>query len=229
MQKNNPLPVRNMQIMSKNCQSDYKNLDSYAEYLLANLCIPTLLKNKASSLLHLNKLKIKKMELFLQLIDEKIRRFESRSYILYENPTMVILLIYNEELLQKILYCKQNESFLTSFGYEMKSLSIDSVFMRIKERYSLYKDNQTEYNSKMNTAGKTVFPHEIGIILGYPRWDVEDFIRHQGRNYILCGYWKVYHEREYAMRIFDNYKKMRDYTLAKMMEGKTLQEIYDNN
>ena len=35
---------------------------------------------------------------------------------------------------------------------------------------------------------KGAFPHEIGLLLGYPVEDVLGFIRHQGKNYLYTGY-----------------------------------------
>jgi hypothetical protein len=227
MQQNNQPSARNEQIMTVNFLMESENLDVYAEYLLANLCMPTLLKSKASSLLHLNKEKIKRMEYFLELIDRKIKRFESHSYLLYENQSMVILLIYNEELLREVLNNKENEPFLRTFGYEVSVWDIDSVLKRIKERYRQYRNDPIQITFEICGSRRAAFPHEIGIILGYPRQDVEDFIRYQGKNYVLCGYWKVYHERENALLIFENYRKMRNYALTMLMEGKTLQDIFE--
>ncbi len=42
------------------------------------------------------------------------------------------------------------------------------------------------------------FPHEIGVILGYPIDDVIEFEKHQGRNCKYCGYWKTYTDIEKA-------------------------------
>ena len=36
------------------------------------------------------------------------------------------------------------------------------------------------------------FPHEIGVILGYPVEDVIEFEKHQGKNCKYCGCWKRY-------------------------------------
>lgn len=36
------------------------------------------------------------------------------------------------------------------------------------------------------------FPHEMGILLGYPVEDVEGFIINNGKNELYTGYWKVY-------------------------------------
>ena len=35
---------------------------------------------------------------------------------------------------------------------------------------------------------KGAFPHEIGLLLGYPVEDVLGFIRYQGKNYLYTGY-----------------------------------------
>lgn len=45
-------------------------------------------------------------------------------------------------------------------------------------------------------------PHEIGLFLGFPREDVDGFIENRGENYLLSGYWKVYHRPEKAKRLF---------------------------
>ena len=37
-----------------------------------------------------------------------------------------------------------------------------------------------------------LFPHEIGVFLGYPPEDVKAFIKQNGKGAVLCGYWKVY-------------------------------------
>ena len=38
--------------------------------------------------------------------------------------------------------------------------------------------------------GKRGFPHEIGLVLGYPPVDVEGFIKKEGRDFLYSGYWK---------------------------------------
>ena len=54
------------------------------------------------------------------------------------------------------------------------------------------------------------FPHEIGIFLGYPLWDVEGFIANKGQNYKLCGYWKVYEDVSGAIDRFREYDTLRE-------------------
>ena len=45
------------------------------------------------------------------------------------------------------------------------------------------------------TAGGD-FPHEIGLLLGYPPEDVSGFIENGGKNFLCSGYWKVYKGRQ---------------------------------
>ncbi|MDR0758852.1 MAG: DUF3793 family protein [Treponema sp.] len=54
------------------------------------------------------------------------------------------------------------------------------------------------------------FPHEVGIFLGYPADDVLGFVEHNGQNYKLCGYWKVYGDVERAKACFRQYDECRE-------------------
>ena len=47
-------------------------------------------------------------------------------------------------------------------------------------------------------AGRAEFPHELGYILEYPLRDVEMYIKNQGQNSLMTGYWKVYDNLEKA-------------------------------
>lgn len=61
---------------------------------------------------------------------------------------------------------------------------------------------------------KNQFPHEIGVILGYPTDDILAFIENKGRNYLINGYWKVYHHPRSATHIFASY----DHVKVRVME-----------
>ena len=50
------------------------------------------------------------------------------------------------------------------------------------------------------------FPHEIGIVLGYPVNDVIEFENHEGQNCKYCGYWKSYSDIENAKQCHCEYK-----------------------
>ena len=50
---------------------------------------------------------------------------------------------------------------------------------------------------------KQSFPHEIGVILGYPLEDVKGYMENGGQKCLLNGYWKVYNNPEEAKRKFE--------------------------
>jgi hypothetical protein len=66
-----------------------------------------------------------------------------------------------------------------------------------------------------------IFPHEVGLFLGYPADDVLGFVKHKGQNYKLCGYWKVYGDVERAKLCFRRYDACRDRMRAVMSNAAT--------
>lgn len=56
-------------------------------------------------------------------------------------------------------------------------------------------------------------PHETGIFLGYPLSDVLDFIRYGGKHYLINGYWKVYSNVSYAVRMFHAFDQSKQQML----------------
>lgn len=52
-------------------------------------------------------------------------------------------------------------------------------------------------------ARRAEFPHEIGLVLGYPLEDVQGFMADGGRGAHACGYWKVYGDVTAARLRFD--------------------------
>lgn len=55
-----------------------------------------------------------------------------------------------------------------------------------------------------------VFPHEIGLFLGYPLEDVKGFIENCGQNYKCKGDWKVYCNECDAVKRFMKHRKCRE-------------------
>ena len=78
--------------------------------------------------------------------------------------------------------------------------NIDDVLRELKRRYAIYN-----------------FPHELGIFLGYPINDVKDFIDNPKKKCLLCGYWKVYSDKENAKRIFRIFDNVRSNAMDKIL------------
>lgn len=297
-----------------------KDMKSYATNLLAYYCMPTLLKLKPSSIVNVRKQSAKAKRTLIQGIEIEISPFHSRYYILYEDEDMLILFIYNQELLYNVLNSNENKRYLCSLGYlfnerlenkkgitsetitndtfqntnsgmvetdtvkeiatekgitfeksiasekgieksiafengveksiasekgidtlignrNRKESEVEIIFETtsvnvtenkvediIEDTIAKLKQRYHEYRSK-----KIGFPHEIGIILGYPLPDVEGFVQNNGKNYLLCGCWKVYHDADYAKKTFEKYYRVRDKAMKVLEEGKNLSEIIRAN
>ena len=73
------------------------------------------------------------------------------------------------------------------------------------------------------------FPHEMGLLLGYPIEDVVGFMEHSGKEYLYSGYWKVYENVPAKKQIFTRYDEARE-TLIRLLANdigiRLIYEIY---
>jgi hypothetical protein len=188
-----------------------KEPDSYAAYLLACFCMPVLLQMKPSSLIPADPRYMKDRISFLQTLVSEIKPFGCRFAMIYEDRQVFLLLIYHERKLTETLTKPENRLFLEAWGYPTEGNVIEDTLDKLKERYQ-------GYQSLRDITGdrdilRAQYPHEIGVVLGYPLEDVKDFIRYRGSGYLICGCWKVYHDAENARRIFEKYRFCRPYIL----------------
>ena len=69
------------------------------------------------------------------------------------------------------------------------------------------------------------FPHEIGLFLGYPPEDVRGFIECCGKQYKICGYWKVYGDQRKAEKQFASFAKCTLTYMKCLQQGSNLQKL----
>ncbi|MDR3192892.1 MAG: DUF3793 family protein [Treponema sp.] len=112
--------------------------------------------------------------------------------ILRRSETGLLVFVFAREKLERTVSNKDIETVLSGMGYP-RGASV-SVFLD-------YLKKQFESQG---------FPHEIGLFLGYPVDDVLGFVKHKGKNYKLCGYWKVYGDVEEAKQCFRQFDKCRE-------------------
>ena len=55
----------------------------------------------------------------------------------------------------------------------------------------------------------------------------EGFIRHQGKNSLCTGYWKVYADKEGKQRLFEKYEYARENLIQLLHYGLKMTEIID--
>ncbi len=114
-----------------------------------------------------------------------------------------LVLFYNTEILEQILFHQENCTFLAGCGYETNQ-------------------NVKGYLNQLSLKLLSPkFPHEIGIFLGIPLGDVVGFITNKGKNYIFSQYWKVYQNPLMAKKIFASYDYAKIDLLQRLKKYRT--------
>lgn len=131
--------------------------------------------------------------------------------LLNVNKQRAILYLFRRDRLEEYLSGKEIGDFLEGYGYQKGRL--EDKLTRLAKRVESFGD------------GKVSFPHEIGIFLGYPLWDVEGFLKNNGENSIRNGYWKVYDDLAGALRTFESFDRSRERAMEELVQGKSIREI----
>lgn len=132
-------------------------------------------------------------------------------YVLMENNQTVSVLLYNKMAMTQYLMDWRVKKLLREMGYF--DYGIEAVLAFFAYRYRSYK------------LGGQSFPHEMGILLGYPIEDVEGYIHNNGENFICSGYWKVYENPDYKVKLFRRFEYARDMMLHMIAQGVSILEI----
>ena len=132
-------------------------------------------------------------------IEELNERFPNLCfYILKKDKNKVLILIYRKRVLERELSRYSNKEYLEKLGYDVSS--IDSMLYCLKCR--------------MNDS---IFPHEIGVFLGYDLEDIKSFI--DNKKCLYTGYWKVYSNLNKKLEIFDKYTKCKNCVINMINKG----------
>ncbi|MCR4903492.1 MAG: DUF3793 family protein [Butyrivibrio sp.] len=174
------------------------------QHLIVMNCAPVLAGLKISNLL------VTTIEGYRQIC-ELLKDSNIKLYVLSGRNDKVTILLYNRDKLQEYISIDTNKAFLIQLGYN--SFEIDRVFVELAERYKKYQ------------AGKAGFPHELGIVLGYPLEDVYGFINNRGQNYICSGYWKVYSHAEKTTKLFKSYDDITENMMRQLLKSGNLREM----
>lgn len=166
------------------------------KFYIANQCAPVIEYLKPANLLMMEE---KDQKEYACCLGE----WKLDHYALYQEKTMISMLIYRRNLLERVIDQPENKEYLYQCGYENQCMDQKLSFLgeRIRKYYT---DHRT-------------YPHELGIFLGYPLHDVIGFIQNQGSRSLLSGYWKVYAQAEQAKRIFHEYDESRRRLLSKLV------------
>ena len=177
---------------------------SGTEKQIALQCAPLLTGIKMSSLLNIRE--EQKKEVF-RLFD----RTPVSGRILYESAGRTLLFLYRKERLLAYLERGDVRRLMDSFGYG--GLKLEKMLRLLSIRYQEH----------MSGLGK--FPHEIGLLLGYPPGDVSGFIENNGQNFLYSGYWKVYGDEAEAQSLFQKFDRCREAYRRMFRRGCSLEQL----
>lgn len=172
------------------------------ERILALHCAPTLLGNKPGSLISYRKEPGECLDSLIESYNRELNPNGIYFMILYEREGSALIYIYRRQLLEEILKDPELLRFLRKYCYGGAG-TLEGMLEKLRERVSHCR----------------IFPHEIGLFLGYPLADVAGFIENRGQNYQLCGYWKVYSDQKAARRLFEDYSRCSEFLKAHVEKG----------
>lgn len=185
-----------------------KEMDAHSVPLqLALQCAPVISGIKISNLLTIPVKNLKELSAVLKKTELSFR-------ILYPGRERLVILIYREAELREYLERDEVREFIYSCGYETSDIS--KIFPIFVKRYMRYMELKRD------------FPHELGLLLGYPIEDVEGFIENHGKNFLHSGYWKVYKDAEHKIRLFKNYERVQTEIVRLLYEGLGITDIITN-
>ena len=179
------------------------------EIQIALQCAPLLTGRKISNLLTVDRS-------FRSAVLGLFRSSAVSCYVLYESADRITFLLYVREKLEAYLRTEKVKKLMLEFGCSGCTLS--------KNLYSV----SGRYREHMEGNGD--FPHEIGLLLGYPPEDVIGFIENRGQNPLYIGYWKVYSNLEECRKVFAGYDQAREKVIHMVSSGmtvKNIMELYD--
>ena len=127
--------------------------------------------------------------------------------ILRWSEKCALIYVYRENMVYRDLKKPETVKFLKEYGYE--NLDMQSALSKLKERLTSQK----------------VFPHEIGVFLGYPLEDVIAFIKNNGKNSKCTGCWKVYCNQQQAQEKFALFKRCRKVYVDLWQKGISVQQL----
>ena len=141
-----------------------------------------------------------------------LRRSGISFFRLLRTGEKVTFLLFRKNPLEA--YLKQEvEAMLAEAGYA--ELSLGNILSTFQKRYAHY----------MSAGGR--FPHEMGLLLGYPAEDVKGFVENEGKNFLYSGYWKVYADVEEKRRLFQKFENAKETVIQLLSYGVGIQDILD--
>lgn len=146
-----------------------------------------------------------------------LRPFQFGLVAFWSSEQRVMLLLYRDAAVQELLGDLTKRSFLERRGYDITSSEhlVESFAQRLSRYYVS--------RSRATKAARSVFPHEIGVLFGYPLEDVLGFMRNAVPT--CRGPWLAYGEADEALRQFRELAHAEDSCRRNFERGLSLEQL----
>lgn len=119
-----------------------------------------------------------------------------------------LLFVYREKGLETILAQKASQDFLLERGFTAPFSTLAII---------------DELTRRLNSGGE--FPHEIGLLLGYPLDDVKSYIEAPHAPGLCAGCWKAYSNPQQAQSYFAQCRCCIDAYVESYLRGMPLERL----
>ena len=170
-------------------------------------CSPTLAGLKTGSLFSVSGESKETINNDLRVLNEIFRKKGLRIIPLRYTSKYVLIYLYRLNRLKKDLMRPETRRILCKKGYNCANP--DRCVVQLVEHLK---------NDK-------VFPHEIGLFLGYPEKDVKGFMKSPEDGVMCVGCWKVYGDIDEAKRTFQTFNRCTECYCHAIKHGRTLEEL----
>lgn len=180
--------------------TDWKDIETQ----IAFHCAPLLAGLKLSNLLMLQNRELGRVTGIL-------KRAGISYFIVAVANGKVAVLLFDRHRLESYLQEEKVWKIFQDMGYQTHEMGKILYAFRLRyEKYLLW--NQE-------------FPHEMGLLLGYPVEDVRGYILNEGENCLYTGYWKVYGNLTETMALFHRFEKAREVLMGFLANGISIVEV----
>ncbi len=133
-----------------------------------------------------------------------------------------LMLVSRAEGLQGLIDQADVAEFLAQAGLDV--LGPRQLVRSLRLRMASFERARQGQSSPADES-EAAFPHEVGVVLGYPLGDVRAFIEHDGKDELACGVWKAYANPAQARRCWGEMRACRSAAMRRYACGAGLSEL----
>ncbi|MDO4537007.1 MAG: DUF3793 family protein [Coriobacteriales bacterium] len=137
-----------------------------------------------------------------------------------------MMLCWRPEAMQSLLADSDTLAFLEEYNFDTSSP--EELVQSAAERLSDFYAGRRAAPKSTRAAGgyaASAFPHEVGVLLGFPVSDVREYMAHAGGGERVCGPWKVYGDVDKATRSFARFARAKKRCAQLSSKGYSVRDL----